>query len=155
MQLNDNSAQPPRINWRLVGLVFVLATGLRVSLAIVNREANDNHYEVVELILEGRTGLTMADCHECFHPKLFYYVCAAVVRVCGLTSEATRTQAGQLLDVSLGGLVARPTNDQWPCDRAAATHIGMDAVVCTSEFCAIRAASAVLADYRSQCAAGC
>ncbi len=93
---------PFRFYWQTVFLVFVVAAGLRVSLAVFNREANDNHYEVVNLILEGRRGLTMADCHECFHPKLFYYTCAAVVRTLGLTTESSRIVAGQLLNTVAG-----------------------------------------------------
>ncbi len=82
--------------------VFLTALILRVLLGLVNREANDNHYEVVKLILEGRTGLTMADCHECFHPKLFYYLCAAMVHMLGLTTEPSRIVAGQLLNAGAG-----------------------------------------------------
>ncbi len=84
--------------------VFAIAAILRISLSLVNREANDNHYEVVKLILEGRSGLTMADCHECFHPKLFYYVCAAVVYSLDIVSESSRIVTGQLLN-SVAGLL--------------------------------------------------
>lgn len=93
-----------RFYWQTVLLIFVLAAGLRGSLAVFNREANDDHYEVVKLILEGRTGLTLADCHECFHPKFFYYVCAAMIRIFGLSTEVSRVVAGQLLN-SLAGLL--------------------------------------------------
>jgi len=86
----------------MVGLVFVLAAGLRGSLAVFNREANDNHIEVVKLILERRSGLTMADCHECFHPKLFYYFCATMIRIFGLTTETSQIVAGQLLNSAAG-----------------------------------------------------
>ena len=91
---------------RTIVLLFLIAIAaiLRLSLSLVNREANDNHYEVVKLILDGRSGLTMADCHECFHPKLFYYVCAAVVRSLGLVSESSRIVTGQLLN-SVAGLM--------------------------------------------------
>jgi len=68
---NPRMHLPCRFYWQIVVFVFVLAAGLRVSLAVYNREANDNHYEVVKLILDGRSGLTMADCHECFHPNCF------------------------------------------------------------------------------------
>ena len=95
---------PFRFYWQTVFLVFVVAAGLRVSLAVFNREANDNHYEVVKLILEGRRGLTMADCHECFHPKLFYYSCAAIVRTLGLTTESSVILAGQWMN-TIAGLV--------------------------------------------------
>jgi hypothetical protein len=82
--------------------VFLIAGTLRVLLSLVNREANDDHYEVVKLILNGRTGLTMLDCHECFHPKFFYYICAALFRGLDLTSESSRIVAGQLLNTFAG-----------------------------------------------------
>ncbi len=100
----DNAVvtQSIRHYWQIVSILFILAAVLRCSLAVYNREANDNHYEVVKLILAGRNGLTMADCHECFHPKLFYYVCAAVVRILGLTTESSRIVGGQLLNSAAG-----------------------------------------------------
>jgi len=100
----DEPTQLPRFYWRMAVLVLVLAAGLRGTLAVFNREANDNHYEVIELMLEGRTGLTMADCHECFHPKFFYYICATMIRANGIDDEASRIVTGQLLN-SLAGMV--------------------------------------------------
>lgn len=102
MRANDDSAPVSRRYYWWVALVFVLAAGLRCSLAVFNREANDNHYEVVKLILEGRTGLTMADCHECFHPKLFYYLCAAMVNMLDFTTDPSRIVAGQVLNAAAG-----------------------------------------------------
>ena len=102
-EFNPRLHSPFRFYWQIALLVFAVAAGLRVSLAVFNREANDNHYEVVKLILEGRRGLTMADCHEGFHPKLFYYSCAAMVRTFGLTTESSRIVAGQLMN-SVAGL---------------------------------------------------
>ena len=98
------STRTKRLRTIVLLFVFLTAGVLRVLLSLVNREANDNHYEVVKLILEGRSELTMADCHECFHPKLFYYICAAVVRTLGLTTESSRIVAGQLLN-TVAGLV--------------------------------------------------
>ena len=110
--LEDDAAQS-NIAWKRLRtvvlywpfwFVFAIAAILRIQLSLVNREANDNHYEVVKLILEGRSGLTMSDCHECFHPKLFYYVCAAVDHSLGLVSESSRIVSGQLLN-SVAGLI--------------------------------------------------
>ena len=98
------STRTKRLRTIVLLFVFLTAGVLRFLLSVVNREANDNHYEVVKLILEGRRGLTMADCHECFHPKLFYYICAVVVRTLGLTTESSRIVVGQLLN-SVAGLI--------------------------------------------------
>jgi hypothetical protein len=95
---------PARFYWLIVLIMFLCAAGLRFSLAVYNRQANDNHYQVVQLILEGRSGLTMANCRECFHPKLFYHVCAALIRTLGLPSGSSQIVAGQLLN-SAAGLV--------------------------------------------------
>ena len=83
-------------------LVFFTAGVLRALLSLENQEANDNHYAVVRLILQGRTGLTMTDCHECFHPKLFYLVCAAWVRALTFLGMPSQIVAGQLLNTIAG-----------------------------------------------------
>jgi hypothetical protein len=83
-------------------IVFFVAGLLRVLLSLVNQQANDNHYEVVRLILQGRTGLTMENCRECFHPKFFYYLCAAWFRALDLVNRPSQIVAGQLLNTVAG-----------------------------------------------------
>jgi len=46
----------------------------------------------------------MSDCHECFHPKLFYYICAATDYAFGLTTNSSQIIAGQLLNSAAGML---------------------------------------------------
>jgi len=99
-----NDREHSRRYWQVIFFVLIVATGLRGALAFFNREANDNHYEVVQLILDGRSDLTMRDCHECFHPKLFYHACAVLIRALGFTNEGSQIVAGQLLN-SVAGVI--------------------------------------------------
>ena len=67
-----------RSRW-LVLVVFIVGTALRVSLALVNREANDDHMTVVRMIRTTGQLPTKADCWECFQPKLFHRTAAAAL----------------------------------------------------------------------------
>jgi hypothetical protein len=69
----------------IVLLIFLLSTGLRLGLASMNWQANDNHVQVVKLMLESPRLPTIDDCFECFQPKLFTYTVARVVELIGLT----------------------------------------------------------------------
>jgi hypothetical protein len=53
-----------------------------------NREANDNHFEVIQLILNTNRLPEKADCWECFQPKLFHYTSAEFLRLTGLEKES-------------------------------------------------------------------
>ncbi len=112
--LNGLKTVQPRVNshsrskrayWGSVLMLFVLAAGLRFSLALVNRQANDNHLEVIQLMLQGKEDLTHSDCHECFHPKFFYGCCAAVFTALQLENEDQQIVCGQLINATSGMLV--------------------------------------------------
>ena len=84
--------------------LFALALLLRLGLALVNREANDNHLEAVRLILETRQLPVMHECRECFHPKLYYVTAAALLAGFGVTGDPYQTVFLQCLNVYAGGL---------------------------------------------------
>jgi len=58
--------------------IFALSAMLRIGLAVVNREANDNHVEISRIILEERRLPTTADAWEGFQPKLYHTAVAAI-----------------------------------------------------------------------------
>jgi len=89
----------------MVTCILALATVLRLAIALLNDAANDDHLRVVQLILAGRHPLTLGDCRECFHPKLFYFVIAAAVRVLGVATTYWWLRFGQVLDALFGVLV--------------------------------------------------
>jgi hypothetical protein len=75
--------------------ILFSAIFLRLSLAIVNREANDDHIEVIRLIVEqGRLPLK-DDCWECFQPKLFHYSAAGLIKLWAITDPETQIVLAQ------------------------------------------------------------
>lgn len=84
--------------------IFFFAILLRVLLALINREANDNHVEVIRRMLLGLS-LEKEACGECFQPKLYYYIIAQIVHFSPLRITITSmriTVIAQFLNVFAG-----------------------------------------------------
>jgi len=64
-------------------LIFLSASYLRLHLAFVNRDANDNHFKVIRIIsLENRVpGKDEPECLQCYHPKLYHYLAAKAINL--------------------------------------------------------------------------
>ena len=101
-------------NTRLFGrkvdlIIFGLAVCLRVALAIVNNRANDDHFEVSRLLLNGfLTGdftEKMNSCSECYHPKLYHYICTSIFLLFRLSNPVQQIIAMQLVNVAAGIVV--------------------------------------------------
>ena len=88
--------------WFLV--IFLLATLLRVGLALVNREANDDHLEVARMIMQEKRLPLMDDCWECFQPKFYHLSLAVIFQSLNITQPETQTLVAQLLNVLMGAL---------------------------------------------------
>ena len=102
MGLSENQTGrfgPNRTVWLVI---FLLAAIQRIMLALVNREANDNHHEVMELLMSGLRSLDMSDCGECFNPKLFYVVCVGVFKAFRIYDADTQIVVAQFLNVAAG-----------------------------------------------------
>jgi hypothetical protein len=100
--------QKNRTTLVLFFVIFFLSTLLRFTLAIVNREANDDHLEVVRLIMQERHLPNINACLECFHPKLFHYTLALIFETLGINVNDVTSQTilAQLLNAILGtGLI--------------------------------------------------
>ena len=89
---------------RVFIMLFFLSVILRLGLAVVNREANDNHMEVVRMIMETHRLPIMFECRECFHPKLFYITAAALLQGLSLSDQNTQIVFVQLLNFAAGVL---------------------------------------------------
>ncbi len=85
-------------------LIFLLAVFLRVGLSAFNREANDSHETVANLILKTGRLPQKDDCWECFQPKLFHLLFAGAIKILGLANEPGYRQniAGQALNLIAG-----------------------------------------------------
>ena len=68
----------------LLLILFLLSCALRLSLVSVNREANDDHMEVIDRILATHALPQKNDCWECFQPKLFHATVALTLQALGL-----------------------------------------------------------------------
>jgi len=88
-------------------VVFIVSAILRLGLALVNREAFDDHIGVVNIILRTNKLPETADCPECFQPKLFYYVASTAIRVAhiNLDHENSIIIATQLLNFAAGEII--------------------------------------------------
>ncbi len=86
--------------------VFVIAVVLRLMLLAVNREANDPHEAVANIILDSQSLPTREDCWECFQPKLFHVVFAAGIKAIGWEHQAAYRQniIGQTINFLLAGV---------------------------------------------------
>ena len=83
-------------------LIFCLSILLRVGLALVNREANDDHMKVISLIQKQNVLPVMGKCHECFHPKFFYVLNSTLLNSFKIQSPAYQVIFVQLMNVLAG-----------------------------------------------------
>src|SRR5664280_229909 len=67
----------------LILVIFFLSVGLRLWMVSFNRESNDDHMQVISLIIKSGTLPDKSNCWECYQPKLFYYVDAKILQITG------------------------------------------------------------------------
>ena len=84
--------------------IFLLSVLLRLGLTLVNRQANDDHTKVVELILQTHQLPLWHACGECIQPKLFHFTAAMIIESIGLAnaSRSTLILAIQLINFVAG-----------------------------------------------------
>jgi hypothetical protein len=84
---------------------MLVGVSLRMALAWVNREANDDHVEVVLKLLDGGAQPTILTCNECFQPKFFHLLWAWIARVLHLSTRDQIAVAGQIINALSGTAV--------------------------------------------------
>src|SRR5215216_7022837 len=96
--------QKNRTTYFLFFGILLLSTVLRFTLAMVNREANDDHLEVVRMIMQEKRLPGVDDCLECFHPKLYHYGLSFLFQATGIDADdiPSQTILAQLLNAVLG-----------------------------------------------------
>ena len=86
----------------LTRVVLVLAVLLRVTLALVNRESNDDHIQVARFIVaQGRLPV-INECAQCYQPKLYHLSVAALGALLPHPSRDALSVTGQLMNVAAG-----------------------------------------------------
>jgi hypothetical protein len=84
----------------LIGFSFFL----RLSLAIINSESNDDHMPVVEIIASEWRLPSRDECWECFQPKLYHVVVAFAVEAFPGDNKAVDIRLAQILN-AIAGLI--------------------------------------------------
>ena len=67
----------------LILVIFFLSVGLRLGMVSFNRESNDDHMQVISLIIKSGTLPDKSNCWECYQPKLFHYTAAKILQITG------------------------------------------------------------------------
>ncbi len=89
--------------WGLV-LLCLIAVTLRVAMVAWNRDANDEHFTVIRLILDQHRLPLRDECWECFQPKAYHAAVAAVLACLGKSGAGNESLllAGGLLNLIAG-----------------------------------------------------
>ncbi|MGD0878009.1 MAG: glycosyltransferase family 39 protein [Anaerolineales bacterium] len=89
---------PDRITHTFILLIFLISAGLRLGLVVFNRESNDDHFAVIQLILKTERLPEKADCWECYQPKLFHFTAAKFLQ---LTGQENSNPSSMILAVEM------------------------------------------------------
>jgi hypothetical protein len=85
-----------------VVLMFLFGALLRVALALVNLEANDNHLDVIAVIADEHRLPGREEMWEGFQPKLYHVTAAAVWKMLSRPSPPSLARAAQLVSCAAG-----------------------------------------------------
>ncbi len=84
--------------------VIVVSFVLRILLALVNREANDDHIEVARMILNEHRLPDKEECAECFQPKLYHAATALLFALFPNATEESQITIANIANSVLGML---------------------------------------------------
>ena len=82
--------------------VLALGIGLRLYLALVNGEANDDHFAVIRIIADEHRVPGIRDAWEGFQPKLYHVSVAALWELSPLHSAGVQVRIAQLVSCAAG-----------------------------------------------------
>lgn len=80
-------------------ILFVLGICLRLFLAFYNRSANDNHIDVISIIINEDRLPERNDCWSCYQPKFYYLVNVIIDKTFGVTTPDHWILISQLINV--------------------------------------------------------
>jgi hypothetical protein len=87
---------------RLAFIVFCCGVLLRVTLALVNLEANDDHLGTISIIANENRLPVKDETAEAFQPKLYYATVAAIWKIIPTQSLPIRIRIAQLVSCTAG-----------------------------------------------------
>jgi hypothetical protein len=76
--------------------------GLRITMGLLNRAANDVHIDVVTMIVDKHVIPEKDDCWSCYQPKLYYLITAGFIEMFHYKIVDRRIITGQMLNVLFG-----------------------------------------------------
>lgn len=84
-------------------LIFLISSGLRLGLVLVDRDSN----AVIDIILRQNRLPVTNECEECFQPKLYYYFAAKAIEIgnINLNHKGSIALALQLMNFAAGEAV--------------------------------------------------
>src|SRR5689334_22880931 len=85
---------------KILVFIFSVAMLLRLGLAIVNRYSNDNHIDVINLMVDHHVIPEKNDCWSCYQPKLYYLVASGFIQMFHYGMQYKRIITAQLLNVA-------------------------------------------------------
>jgi hypothetical protein len=88
----------------LIVAVFIAALTLRFLLSLYNRQANDDHIEVINWIIDKHQIPEKEDCWECSQPKFYYHINAAVMRTFRIKGNEKRIITAQMINCFFGAI---------------------------------------------------
>ncbi len=105
MAIKNHFEAPVKKNlsfWFLITFIFALGSLLRISLAVVNEEANDDHILVAE-IMTGQNRIPGGqDCRECHSPKLYHWTLANLYHLLSIKNGPDKILLAQLINAATG-----------------------------------------------------
>jgi hypothetical protein len=100
--MGQMESTPAKYHRILLACILFFAIVPRLYLVGANAEANDNHMDVVDIIVSENRLPTRDECWECFQPKFYHLATAAVVKAAGIESDAVRIRVAQALSCVAG-----------------------------------------------------
>lgn len=85
-----------------VFIILIVSFTLRLTLAFLNTDANDNHIDVISWILDKHELPEKNDCWSCYQPKLYYILCASMIKLFHVNQLINRIIASQIINAIFG-----------------------------------------------------
>ena len=86
----------------LVLSVFIVSMSLRLTLSLINRQANDDHMAVINWMVDKQEIPSNESCWECFQPKAFYLMHAGIISMLHIQKQEQRIVYVQLINLLYG-----------------------------------------------------
>lgn len=87
----------------MINIIFFISVCLMVILAFANNgSANDDHFTVMEIISQFGILPESEQCWQCYHPKLYHFLCAQIWNLFSIDSQTWKYISAQLVNTVFG-----------------------------------------------------